>query len=568
MLPENVLNEILVTPGYVTAADFGHAADYARKYRLPIEEVIVSLGILEEAALGQIIADYYQVPYVNLRGRQMDKTIVRLVPEALARKQQLILYDRDAERGYVAILNPADRETVNILEKHLGFPIKPTYASPSAIAEALRVYQKGLHEEFELLIRGHVSEAAGRKQAGRTGLLAAEEVSIVRIVETIIKYAYQSRASDIHMEPTEREVAVRFRIDGVLGDVVAIPKDIYELVVMRVKVLAQLRTDEHLAAQDGKFRFDVVEEDLDIRVSIVPVVHGEKIVLRLLSQKLRRFTLEDLGMQKDDLQKVRVGFLRPHGMIFSTGPTGCGKTTTLYVILKILNTREVNIATIEDPVEYYIEGVNHIQVNPRTNLTFATGLRSIVRQDPDIIMVGEVRDQETASISINAALTGHLVLSTLHTNDAPTTLPRLLDMGVEPFLLASSVNVVIGQRLVRRICRDCLVSRELSDQERDVLLRQLHATSAVRAEVESRPRVYGGQGCARCNGLGYLGRIGIFEVIAIDDEIRPLIMRKASAAELRERAIARGMTTMLEDGVRKVFQGVTTLEELLLAVQE
>ncbi len=567
VLTEDQLRTILVDSGHLEVADFDRAVTEAKKRELPPEEALLELDLIEETALGQLIADFYQVPFVNLREKRLDRATARLVPETLARQQRLVLYDRDAERGYVAVLNPADRETINALEKHLGFPIKPAYATNSAIEGALRAYQKGLHEEFELLIREHVSAVASRGISERR-LAGTEEVPIVRIVETIVKYAYQSRASDIHFEPFEREVAVRFRIDGVLGDVVAIPKDIYLFVVLRVKVLAQLRTDEHLAAQDGKFRFNVVEEDLDIRVSIVPVVHGEKIVLRLLAQKLHRFTLEDLGMQKGDLQKVREGFMRPHGMILSTGPTGSGKTTTLYAILKILNTREVNISTIEDPVEYYIEGVNHIQVNPRTNLTFAQGLRSLVRQDPDIIMVGEIRDAETAGVSINAALTGHLVLTTLHTNDAATTLPRLLDMEVEPFLVASSVNVAIGQRLVRRICRDCIVSMQLTEGERDTLLRLLSPASPLRSQVERLPAVYRGQGCQLCNNLGYVGRIGIFEVIMVGDAIRELIVRRASAAAVKDEAVKQGMTTMLEDGLSKVFQGMTTTEELLLAAQE
>ncbi len=568
MLTEEQLRKLLVDGGYVEDAEFSRAVKEASKRSLPLEEVLVEIGIMEETAFGQVIADFYQVPFVNLRERRLDRTNVRLIPEALAQRQQAVLYDKDAERGYLALLNPADRETVNTLEKYLGIPLRPAYATSSAIRESLRSYQKGLHEEFALLIREHVTEAAGKKLDASYRPLGAEEITIVRIVETIIKYAYQSRASDIHCEPIEREVAVRFRIDGVLGDVVAIPRDIYDFVVLRIKVLAQLRTDEHLAAQDGKFRFNVGEEDLDIRVSIMPIVHGEKVVLRLLAQRLRSFTLEDVGLQKADLKKVREGFLRPHGMILATGPTGSGKSTTLYGILKILNTRDVNISTIEDPVEYYIEGVNHIQVNTRTNLTFALGLRSLVRQDPDIIMVGEIRDAETASIAVNAALTGHLVFSTLHTNDAATTLPRLLDMGVEPFLVASSVVLAMAQRLVRSICRDCIVSEELTDVERETILRHLHPASGLRAEVERRPRVYHGKGCQLCNNQGYRGRLGIFEVLVVDDDVRELIAKKTTSAVLREQAIKNGMTTLFEDGVTKVFQGQTTIEELLRAAQE
>jgi type II secretory ATPase GspE/PulE/Tfp pilus assembly ATPase PilB-like protein len=423
-----------------------------------------------------------------------------------------------------------------------------------------------LHEEFAQLVREYMAQLSAPTK--KLQPLRADDVPVIQIVETIMKYAYQSRASDVHFEPVERDVPVRFRIDGVLGDVVTLPHDIYDLLVMRIKVMSQLRTDEHLAAQDGKLRFKTQEEEIDVRVSIVPIVHGEKIVLRLLSQKQRKLSLEDVGMQAEDLRKVREAALLPHGMILATGPTGSGKTTSLYCILKILNTRDVNISTIEDPVEYYIEGVNHIQVNTRTNLTFAQGLRALVRQDPDIIMVGEIRDAETANIAVNAALTGHLVLSSIHTNDAATTLPRLLDMEVEPFLAASSVNVAMGQRLVRRICAECRATAELSDYERETILRLLPPASKVRGEVERRPQVYKGMGCAACNNLGYIGRIGIYEVLIIDDPIRELIIRRASAAQLRDRAIEGGMTTMLEDGISKVFQGITTVEEVLRAAKE
>lgn len=563
MIDPEDLKQLLTSRGLVDEGAFAQAVEQARRSRQPLEEVLVDQGTVEELALGAIIAESYGVPFVNLREKVLSGEIVRRLPEALARNKRLVLYDIREEKGYLAMANPQDPETVNAISRSLGLPLAVAYATDRAIGEALRHYQRELHEAFAELIRKNVSIV------GENGKeVSPEDLPVVQIVDTIVKHAYQSHASDIHTEPLVTEVAVRFRIDGVLNDVVSIPREIYELIVARVKVLAHLRTDEHLAAQDGKIQLDVGEEQLDIRVSILPTSHGEKVAMRLLSQKQRRFILDDLGFRKEDLKKVRDAFMRPHGMILATGPTGSGKTTTLYAVLRTLNTREVNITTIEDPVEYNIDGVNQIQINPRTNLTFAQGLRSILRQDPDIIMVGEIRDEETAAIAINAALTGHLVLSTLHTNDAPTTLPRLLDMGVEPFLVASSVNVAIGQRLVRKVCQQCVMSMSLTEAQRDLLLQLLSAKSALVAEVKRRPRVFGGKGCPVCNGTGFKGRVGIYEVLSLDEEVRRLVTEKASADVIKRAARERGMTTMLEDGIWKVFQGVTTVEELLRATQE
>lgn len=563
MIDPEILKPLLISRGLLDEGAFAQAVEQARRSRQPLEEVLVDQGLVEELGLGAVIAESYGVPYVNLREKILSGDVVRRVPETLARNKRLVLYDVRDGKGYLAMVNPQDPETVNAISRSLGLPLEIAYATDRAIGEALRHYQRELHEAFAELIRKNVS-IVGDSAAE----ISPEDLPVAQIVDTIVKHAYQSHASDIHMEPLGTEVAVRFRIDGVLGDVVSIPSEIYALIAARVKVLAHLRTDEHLAAQDGKIQLDVGEEQLDIRVSILPTSHGEKVAMRLLSQKQRRFTLEDLGLRKDDLKKVRDAFMRPHGMILATGPTGSGKTTTLYAILRTLNTREVNITTIEDPVEYNMDGVNQIQINPRTNLTFAHGLRSILRQDPDIIMVGEIRDEETAAVAINAALTGHLVLSTLHTNDAPTTLPRLLDMRVEPFLVASSVNVAIGQRLVRKICQQCVMSMPLTDAQRDLLLRLLPSRSPLIPETKKRPRVYGGKGCPVCNGTGFKGRVGIYEVLLLDEEIRRLVSEKATADVIKRAAVERGMTTMLEDGVWKVFQGVTTVEELLRAAQE
>lgn len=394
-------------------------------------------------------------------------------------------------------------------------------------------------------------------------MIKKSEISIISLVDALIEDAQVLRASDIHIDPKEKEVVVRFRTDGILLDVATLPKDIQSQVISRIKVLAGLRTDEHQIAQDGRFRiFMENKSPIDIRVSIVPTFYGENVVLRLLAEHDDKFTLEALGFSPKDAQKIISAAKKPFGMILATGPTGSGKTTSLYTILKMLNKREASIITIEDPVEYSIEGINQIQVNPRAGLTFANGLRSMLRQDPDVIMVGEIRDSETAGLAVNTALTGHLVLSTLHTNDAATTLPRLLDLGVEPYLITSTVNVAIGQRLVRKICDGCKSMRTLNAEEKKSL-----------AETEGLPKadftqISFGKGCDDCVGTGYRGRIGIYEVLTLDEPIRQAMLRRDSANVIKELAIKQGMNTMIEDGFRKIKQGGTTIEEVLRVIHE
>ncbi len=389
--------------------------------------------------------------------------------------------------------------------------------------------------------------------------------SIIKIVDVIIQQAFLMRASDIHMDPEEHALRLRFRVDGVLHDIYKFPKELHSEIITRIKVLSGLRTDEHQAAQDGRLRIVLKDgANLDVRVSITPTYFGENCVMRLLADHSSdEFSLEKLGFSELNLGRIARAMKKPYGLILATGPTGSGKTTTLYMILKKINTPDVSIVTIEDPIEYSLPGVDQIQVNVKTGLLFSTGLRSILRQDPNVIMVGEIRDGETASIAVNAAMTGHLVLSTLHTNDAPTTLPRLLDLGVEPFLIASTLNIAIGQRLVRTICPDCKVKKVFTDVELKAL-----KDSISEKMLGDTNAFYKGQGCARCNGSGYRGRIGIHEVIEITEKIRELIMKKANADEIRRQAIAEGMKTMMEDGFEKAVKGMTTIEEVLRVFHE
>ncbi|OGN03961.1 MAG: hypothetical protein A2831_00120 [Candidatus Yanofskybacteria bacterium RIFCSPHIGHO2_01_FULL_44_17] len=395
-------------------------------------------------------------------------------------------------------------------------------------------------------------------------LKKGSDLSMINLVDELIRFANESRASDIHFDPNEKGIRIRFRIDGVLQDMFSFPREIKSEVISRIKVLAGLRTDEHQTAQDGRFRS--LFEDLgpvDIRVSIAPAYYGENAVLRLLSDKAEEFNLDLLGFSDADAENVLRAVKRPHGMILSTGPTGSGKTTLLYTLIKLLNTKEISIITIEDPIEYSIEGINQIQVNSRTGLSFANGLRSVLRQDPDIIMVGEIRDSETAALAVNTALTGHLLLSTLHTNDAATTLPRLLDMKIEPYLVASTVNLVMAQRLVRKICPVCKDKKPISENERKSLSGLFSASL-----LEPIKNFYNGKGCDKCGQSGYRGRLGVYEVMVIDESIREAFLRRASATEIRQLAIAKGMTPMIEDGFRKAVSGLTTIEEVLRVIHE
>jgi type IV pilus assembly protein PilB len=554
------LKEIIKGLALVSEDSLNEAYAFAEQNKKPLGEILVKNDLLSDDHVGQIIADEFGYNFVNLNSVTIKEEILNLIPAIMAKNKMVIAFERDAKGIKVAMADPEDLATINLLRKKIGENIIVYYATPINIESSLSVYQKGIQKEFAEIIKENIS-------AAEKGAKAAEDVPIIKIVDSLIEYAYQNHASDVHIEPEETKTLVRFRVDGILHDIIILPKVIHDLVVTRIKILSKLRTDEHRSAQDGKLRIKIDSNKIDIRISILPILEGEKVVMRLLSEKSRQFGLEDLGLAGKDLIKVNKEYSKPYGMVLATGPTGCGKTTTMYAILKILNRREVNISTIEDPVEYDIEGVNQIQVNVKTNLTFANGLRSILRQDPDIIMVGEIRDQETADIAINAAMTGHLVLSTLHANDSATVMPRFLEMGIEPFLVASTINLVIAQRLVRKICRQCIVSKnmnlaELKEQFSAELINKYFGTK------EKSIRIYHGEGCSVCNHTGFIGRVGIYEVMSVSVGIRQLIMKRANADEIRLAAIKEGMTTMIEDGISKVMSGITTIDEILRATRE
>lgn len=524
---------------------------------LPFARLLLERDLISDENLGRILADVSGVPLIRLSEVSIPDDVLKIIPEVVAKKQRVIAFKKDEKGLHVAFADPGNLEMVELVKKRADAPVYVYVATETDVENALHLYQKNVTTVFEDIIQKSVAEAKGAAKA---------DPPIIKIVETILVYAYQNKASDVHIEPLKEHAIIRFRIDGVLHDIVDLPLDLSPRIIIRIKVLAKLRTDEHQSAQDGKLQFKTEHEDLDVRVSIVPATNGEKAVLRLLSERSRQFSLADLGLSEITLTRVKQAYEKPYGMILSTGPTGAGKTTTMYAVLKILNKRAVNIMTIEDPVEYDIEGVNQIQVNPKTNLTFAAGLRSILRQDPDIILVGEIRDEETADIAINSALTGHLVLSTLHTNDAATAIPRLIDMGVEPFLIGSTVNIVIAQRLVRKIHSVCRVSREV--ETRDVSQKIGESlTKKIFGNVKTL-RMYSGKGCKLDHNTGYEGRIAIMEVLAIDDEIRQAIIERRDAAAIRKIAVKNGMVTMIEDGLKKVLQGVTTIEEVMRVTKE
>ena len=553
VLPDDQLMSVVVKAKLLDAKKAQEVLDYARNSNIGLDDALLEKAVITDEQLGQALAVHFKLPFVNLSKLDISEEVFGVIPDRVTRKQKVVVFARDANGVKVAVVDPtASRPVLEMVAKKTGQKVLPHLATLRDIQSALRVYQGDVQKIVDNLLAEDI---------GRTAEAVLEDPPVARIVDAIVETAYQNRASDIHIEPEEGSGLVRYRIDGVLQEVMRAPKRLHERIMTRIKVLSSLRTDEHMAAQDGKMRAQLDEENLDIRVSILPIADGEKAVLRLLSSRSRQYTLHDLGMSEADLAKLTRAFGKSYGAILCTGPTGSGKTTTIYAILKIINTREKNITTIEDPVEYRIRGANQIQVNPKTNLTFASGLRSILRQDPNVIFVGEIRDGETAGIAINAALTGHLVLSTLHTNDAATAIPRLIDMKVEPFLVASTVAVILAQRLVRQICPVCKHESTMTHEE---MIKSFPA-DVIKENWGTKPKypVFKGQGCKLCRLSGYQGRVGLFEVLEVTAGIRKLIIEKADADVIARAARTEGMKTILGDGFAKIAAGVTTVEEVL-----
>ncbi|OGY35509.1 MAG: hypothetical protein A3I08_00765 [Candidatus Andersenbacteria bacterium RIFCSPLOWO2_02_FULL_46_11] len=540
-----------------------------------LDQVLVETDLVEPEALAKVRAQVAGLPYVDLREKQIPKNVLDIIPESTARGHMIIAYEQTDNVVRVAMSDPSDRQIVEFIRKKVDRPVEVGVASAGAVRNTLGNYQESLEAELddvvskELKLVNEIVNDLGK---------AAEDLPIVRITQAILKHAIVEGASDIHIEPTDKDVIIRYRVDGILHDMLVLPRAVLAGLVARIKVLSNLKIDEHRLPQDGRFMIESDEYKVAFRVSTLPVFDGEKVVMRLLDESGKKLSLDDIGIRPAALELMRRIIKRPHGMVLVTGPTGSGKTTTLYAAMKEVNTADVNISTIEDPVEYRMPRINQTQVKPQIGLTFANGLRALVRQDPDVIMVGEIRDEETASLAINAALTGHLVLTTLHTNSAAGAIPRMRDMKVEAFLLASTVNLIMAQRLVRKLCVKCRKERKLDAQVIGEIKKEFNSEEIFKTLVREKVVkegsgwkdvvIYQAVGCKRCHD-GYKGRIGIYETMEITPEIQKMIKPSVTAEQIEQAARENdGMVSMLEDGIIKTVEGTTTLEEVLRVARE
>ena len=570
-ITDEKLKDILVTKiGLIDEDAFNKAKDEAARMGQAITDVLIGGNIITEEYLVELLAPYFGTPRVDLKNVIIPNGILELIPENYAKSKKLVVFEvsgKDTKKiAKVAMLDPLDYETLEFLRAKFGIFVEPYLTTPTSLRFAINQYKREIGSQFNEIIADNARKFLS--DSGEADLeKLAEAVPIVTILDNVVSNAIALNASDIHFEPMQNELLIRYRVDGVMQEILTLHKIIEPTLVARVKVLANLRIDEHRLPQDGRFKFELYEGgDIDIRVSIIPVLYGEKVEMRLLRNSARSLSLEEIGISKNDVKIINEEIQKPHGMVLVTGPTGSGKTTTLYAILHILNTTKVNITTIEDPIEYEIPRVNQTQVNTKSGITFADGLRSLLRQNPDIIMVGEIRDGETAEIAVHAALTGHLVLSSLHTNDAPSALPRMLDMGVPAFLLSSTVNIAIAQRLVRKICQSCIATTPITPEIKQLIDAQIRATGASNIKYPSS--LFKGMGCRVCGNSGYQGQIGIFEVLRVSDKIRELVVKNATAGDISKEAIEEGMMPMFEDGLRKVERGITTIDEVIRVVRE
>jgi type IV pilus assembly protein PilB len=544
MYPDvQTIKTILVKENYISEAD-SKAAETASHDSAGYIDFLMRQQLLNKTLLGQALAESYKMPFADLTINPITKELIAKIPEDIARAQRVVFVKASDKIAAIATDNPAGVKLKDI-EKHFpGQKIRLAYTLPEYIEASFRLYAKPLATRFSQIIEN------------------SERVA-PEIVDEIIKDALTYRASDIHFEPQLDGVNVRFRVDGTLREAGALPKEYYENVLNRIKVESGMRIDEHLTAQDGALQRMDGGITTDLRVSLIPTVNGEKVVMRLLGSYVQSYDLADIGLDKVHRDLIETYAAKPFGMILTVGPTGSGKTTTLYALLKLLNKPNVNITTIEDPVEYKMANVNQVQIREASNMTFAKGLRSIVRQDPDIILVGEIRDGETAEISVNAALTGHLLLSTFHSNDAATAIPRLVDMGIEPFLLASTLQVVIAQRLVRKICSSCRYSIPLAQALTGLKV----DTKMITHYFNDKATVYAGKGCDVCNNTGFAGRSALFQFIEVTAEMQELILKSPSTQEIEALAHKQGSVSMFDDGIIKIKAGVTTLAEVLRVVE-
>ena len=580
------LKTFLIDAGIITDGQFEVCATQAREKEMRVEDVLIARKFIDTEQLLKLKAYILGIPFVNLEKENIRAEVLELIPEPIARANNIVAFRRTGDFLEVAMLDPEDLGIIESIKKTTGLSILPRLTDPQGIKSAILRYQKTLMAEVgDLGVLPEdsggamrVSEAPAPAEGNNSGELkkAAQDVPVIKIVDTLIKHAILERASDIHIEPTEKEVVVRYRVDGVLRDAMILPKSAAAGIVARIKVLSNLKLDECRLPQDGRFKAESDQWRYSLRVSTLPVFYGEKIVMRLLSESAKAYPLEKLGFCGEGLEKIKNALHKTMGMILMTGPTGSGKTTTLYSMVDILNEPGVNISTVEDPIEYQMPRVNQTQVNAKIGLTFASGLRTLLRQDPNIIMVGEIRDNETAALAINAALTGHLVLSTLHTNTAAGAIPRLIDMKAEPFLIASTLNIIIAQRLIR-----CLAAGKEEYRLKDAdlehlknycdtarILKILKEQKAVPAAATWKTISFWRPRPGKESADGYKERIGIHEALPVTPAVRELIVKNATADAIQEAAVKEGMVTMFEDGFVKAAQGFTSIEEVLRVISE
>jgi len=531
----------------------------------PEEEILRSLGVVEDDIV-RAKGELYNIPFVNLNEKGTAPEALQLIPRSVAERWTMIPFalSGDGQELSVAFANPFDPEAIEFAEAKAGKKIKPFIAPRSVIEKAIADrYTQNLSTEVTAALK-ETSAPVQEKTIDISGGVIRNE-PIAKIVTTILEFAIRYRASDVHIEPEEDKTRVRYRIDGILHEKLVLPKNVHDALVSRIKVLTDMKIDEKRVPQDGRFNFKADGQEVDLRVSTLPTVFGEKVVMRLLKKSGAVPTLPELGLRGRALKNLQDAILRPHGIILICGPTGSGKTTTLYSVLSKINTNKVNIVTLEDPVEYQIPGVNQVQINPAAGLTFASGLRAFLRQDPNIIMVGEIRDMETTDLAIQASLTGHLVFSTIHTKSAAQAMPRLMDMGAEPFLLASTLTAIVAQRICRRVCQSC---RETYEPPPDVVADIKNVLGPLFPQSSEKLVLTRGKGCSECNNTGYYGRIGIFEVLPVTEKIARLIIERAAAIDIEKAAREEGMITLKQDGYLKVMEGITTLEEVLRVAQD
>lgn len=571
--------QFLVDNGFLSAQVLADLQKFQKQTGKSISELLVSKQLLDEEDLTRAKAAFFNIPYVDLRKNLVPEYILSLIPQESVNFYNIVPFDKKDNILKVAITDPSNLAALEALEflgQKQNLQIQLFLTSQLSADTVI-----GRKKNLKKVVGQALVDIQKKEEAvNRTENFSAkgkdakpeviEEAPIIKIVDVILSNAIEANASDIHIEPSEKDVRVRYRIDGILHTSLMLPKSVHAAIITRIKILTSLKIDESRLPQDGRFHVDLAKKSVDLRVSILPLIYGEKIVMRILDKSSNAPTLEDLGFRATALTWVRDNIKKNHGIFLITGPTGSGKSTTLYAILSILNTTSVNIVTLEDPVEYFIPGVNQSQTNPEIGLTFATGLRSILRQDPNIVMVGEIRDKETAELAVHAALTGHLVFSTLHTNNSIGAIPRLIDMGIEPFLLSASINVVAAQRLVRKICSHCIQESALPQVFVQEVKKELASVPAEYLEnIDSdNLRSFKGAGCAKCGRTGYQGRMGIFEVLPVTTEVQDLVLSKAPAYKIYELANKIGMITMKQDGMVKVLKGETTIEEIIRVTTE